>query len=109
MTIFELVLAVTGALALGYGLSGLLRKRVEVYTKGEIRLYEAQSAQLMGMAFLLAGLGAFALGYFGISTLTMIFGILCTGAYFGLRSAANRRWINARGADFSVPSQRDQQ
>lgn len=105
MSIFELILSLSGAVAIGYGLSGLLRQKVEIIAKGQVRLYEKRAAQLVGAAFFVAGLGAFALGYIGISTPTMIFGILCTGAYFALRTAANRVQTNNTGADFSVPSQ----
>ncbi|PJF42114.1 MAG: hypothetical protein CUN55_10490 [Phototrophicales bacterium] len=107
MTIFEIILAATGTIAIGYGLNGVLRQRLEIYTKGQIRLYEKLPAQLIGGAFLLAGIGAFALGYFGISAITMIFGMLCTGAYFGLRAIADQVQANRSDAHFSVPSQPD--
>lgn len=109
MSFIEITLALTGAIAIGYGITGLVKQRVEIYTRGQIRLYEGTAARLIGIAFLMAGLGAFSLGYFGISTPTMIFGILCTGIYFGARHFANQEQDKSSENSFTLPSQRDQE
>ncbi len=104
MNIVTVLLALTGAIGLGYGLSVVIKQRIEIYRRGEIHLYEGRPAMAIGGGLSIAGLGALVLGGFGFTPLAMAFGILCSILYFVLRHMADR--IEDSSESLALPSQK---
>lgn len=102
--ILFLVFILSGTIGIAYGLKIVIDQRAQIYRRGEIQLYEGKAAQAIGSGLAVAGLGAVALGSLGFSAATMIFGILCSAAFFVGRSYADR--LQSQNSDFALPSQK---
>jgi hypothetical protein len=63
----------------------------------------ATAAHALGRGLAIAGFGAVALGSLGFHPAVVVFGILCSAAFFIGRSVADR--IQAENAGLSLPSQ----
>lgn len=94
---------ITGAFGIAYGLNVLLKRRVEIYHKGEIRLYTDQAAVMIGIGFILAGFGASLIGISNFHYLAIALAIVLSFAYMGLRQRADQITENNK---LNLPSQR---
>lgn len=104
MGILALIFILTGTIGIAYGLSIVVQQRAEIYQNGEIRLFEGRAARALGSGFAITGLGVVAVGSLQFSPASIIFGMLCSGAFFIGRGMANR--LQAQANEMSLPSQK---
>ena len=104
MAILFLIFILSGTLGIAYGLNIVVRQRAEIYQKGQINLYEGRAAQALGSGLAITGLGAVAMGSLQFAPASIIFGILCSSAFFVGRAMANR--LQAQAVELSLPSKR---
>lgn len=108
MNFIEVLMAASGAIGLGYGISVILKQQIELYRRrrGTFQKFEGKAAQILGAGIAVAGLGAMSLGVIGIQPVTMVFGIFCSALYFLSLYVADRADSTT---DFVVPSKHDDQ
>lgn len=87
---------------MGYGVTVLIKKQVEIYRQGEIHLYQGRPAQLIGSGFVLVGMGAMLVGITGFAPIAVFAGILSSLVYMGLRRWADR----LEQGQLTLPSQK---
>lgn len=105
MTFIYWLFIITGALGAAYGVNVILKQRVEIFHRQAIRLYQGRAAQLIGLGFLLAGIGATVIGSAGFTPLAIGVGIVCSLSYLGLRTLADQI-AEKESAALSLPSQK---
>ncbi len=87
MSILSLVF---GAIGLGYAISTLAKRRIEIYsmTKREIIEYTGDAAQVASMGVLIASLGLLIIGVVGFAAWYLI--VVVAIVYYGAMALANR-------------------
>ncbi|MCB9437743.1 MAG: hypothetical protein H6673_12275 [Anaerolineales bacterium] len=102
MNLLSWLFIIPGSIGVGYGLTVLMKKQVQLYRQGEIHRYTGQAAQLIGLGLLLVGVGAVLIGLTGFSTGAVFLGIIGGLGYMALRRWADR----LEQGQLNLPSQK---